>query len=554
MENHSFNQTWREGFWQELNDDTQPWDMIVVGGGITGAGIFREAVRLGLRVLLLEQKDYSWGTSSRSSKLVHGGLRYLKDGHVFLTRDSIVERQRLMRECPGLVEHLNFLISLYEGQKPGRWTFQAGLLIYDLLASRLQHQHLDKQDFLLSAPHLKEEGLQGGLRYGDARTDDSRLVLRLIFEGMRDGGRALNYVRAEKPEPRVDGITAVTVRDRRTDRVCRLQARVVVNATGAWADRLRNGEKRLRPLRGSHLVFHAWRVPAPQAMTILHPDDQRPLFLLPWEGATILGTTDVDHSGNLDTEAAVTAEEVRYMMKVLEVNFPKLNLTIDDIVASWSGVRPVISSGAADPSKESRDHAVWDDDGVMTITGGKLTTFRKMAFDLLHKAKHYLPPIQIDKTPPVMVPPEVPWDRLPPLSQAVRRRLGGRYGLCTEALVRAAEDGELDLVSGTETLWAELRWAARDEQVVHLDDLLLRRTRLGLLLEQGGAAHEARFAAICQAELGWSEARWRDEWRRYRDIWTKYYSIPDALRATEPTAAKAKASVTEQEVSFHASR
>lgn len=530
MGNHSFNQTWRENLWAELCEPHEPWDLIVVGGGITGAGIFREAVRLGLRVLLLEQKDYSWGTSSRSSKLVHGGLRYLKDGHVFLTRDSIVERQRLLRECPGLVEHLNFLISLYEGQKPGRWTFQAGLLIYDLLASQWEHRHLEKKEFHLLAPHLKEEGLQGGLCYGDARTDDSRLVLRLIFEGMRDGGKALNYVRAEKPDGRVDGLTALTVRDQRSDTPCQLKAKLVVNATGAWADRLRHGEKRLRPLRGSHLVFHSWRVPAPQAMTILHPDDQRPLFLLPWEGATVLGTTDVDHPQDLDIEAAVTADEVRYMMKVLEVNFPKLNLTTEDIVASWSGVRPVISTGAADPSKESRDHAIWDDDGVMTITGGKLTTFRKMAFDLLNKAKHYLGPIQIDKKPPVMTPPVVPWSKFPPLSDAVRRRLSGRYGACTEALVRAAEDGELQVITGTETLWAELRWAARDEQVVHLDDLLLRRTRLGLLLAEGGAEHEERFGAVCRAELDWSEARWREEWTRYCAIWRSAYSVPEEFR------------------------
>ncbi len=539
MSQGTFNRQWRTSCLDERLTDDQPWDMVVVGGGITGAGIFREAVRLGLRVLLVEQRDYAWGTSSRSSKLVHGGLRYLKDGHIFLTRASLRERGRLLDECPGLVEPLEFLISLYQGQKPGRWTFQTGLLLYDLLASRMQHSFLDKQAFHLRAPHLKEEGLQGGLCYGDAVTDDARLVLRLLFEGMRAGGVALNYVRAAKPGARRDGLREIELHDQVEDRRFRVRASVVVNATGAWADRLRDGEKRLRPLRGSHLVFPAWRLPAPQAMTILHPDDGRPLFLLPWEGATVLGTTDVDHPLDLDIEASVTADEVRYMMKVLTANFPALNLTSADILASWSGVRPVISSGAADPSKESRDHAIWDDAGMITITGGKLTTFRKMAFDLLTKAKPYLPKFRIQKDLPVMARIALPWAQLPSMPAPVQRRLTGRYGTVAEDLVRGAGPDELTGITGTHTLWAELRWAAKGEQVIHLDDLLLRRTRLGLLLDEGGVAYESRFADICCAELGWSAETWRAEWQRYRMIWREHYSVPGRDSSAEPVIPSA---------------
>lgn len=549
MSGGTFNGQWRKSCLEERLTEDRPWDMVIVGGGITGAGIFREAVRLGLRVLLVEQRDYAWGTSSRSSKLVHGGLRYLKDGHIFLTRASLRERGRLLEECPGLVEPLEFLISLYQGQKPGRWTFQAGLLLYDLLASRFQHGFLDKEAFHLRVPHLKQDRLQGGLRYGDAVTDDARLVLRLLFEGMRAGGVALNYVRAAKPSDRRDGLREIELHDQVQDRRLRVRASVIVNATGAWADRLRDGEKRLRPLRGSHLVFPAWRVPAPQAMTILHPDDGRPLFLLPWEGATVLGTTDVDHQQDLDIEAAVTADEVRYMMKVLTTNFPALNLTKADILASWSGVRPVISSGAADPSKESRDHAIWDDQGMITITGGKLTTFRKMAFDLLYKAQPYLPKFQIQKALPVMARIALPWDNLPPLAAPVQRRLTGRYGTRAEDLVRGAGPDELAGITGTHTLWAELRWAAKDEQVVHLDDLLLRRTRLGLLLEQGGAAYASRFADICCSELGWSDETWRAEWARYLAIWREHFSVPGKAFSDE-----AAGSMVNKEVSSHGRR
>jgi len=369
---------WRNRIWVRLGD---PWDIIVVGGGITGAGILREAARLGLRALLVDKKDFSWGTSSRSTKLVHGGLRYLKQGQFGVTYHSVRERERLLREGPGLIEPLGFLMATYEGDTSRR-VFGAGLAMYDLFASRRDHQYYAADDFQMLAPHVSAEKLEGGFRYGDALTDDARLVLRIIREAVRDGAAALNYAAAERLLLDTDGhVNGVRLRDQVTDRAIELQASVVINATGAWADRLRiqvGGQARIRPSRGSHLIFPAWRFPAAQAITLWHPDDHRPVFVIPWEGGTLVGTTDLDHQQPLDEEPQIDSGETAYLMAVLEARFPKLHLGLEDVLASFAGIRPIVGTGKEDPSKESRAHTVVVDEGLITVTGGKLTTYRLM--------------------------------------------------------------------------------------------------------------------------------------------------------------------------------
>ena len=227
---------WRDQIWSQV---VQEWDIIVIGGGITGAGILREATKLGLRVLLVEQRDFAWGTSSRSSKLVHGGLRYLKEGNIMLTRASVQEREQLLRDGPGLIEPLDFLLATYDGDSPGRLTYGAGLTIYDLLALRWSHRYYSTQDFRLMAGNLSYEGLEGGYRYGDAQTDDARLVLRIIREAVAGGGTALNYVKAEQLVRNKSGqVTGVQLRNLENNKVANVLAPVIINATGAWADRL----------------------------------------------------------------------------------------------------------------------------------------------------------------------------------------------------------------------------------------------------------------------------------------------------------------------------
>jgi glycerol-3-phosphate dehydrogenase len=520
--------SWRDEVWARLGE---PWDVLVVGGGITGAGILREATRAGLKAILVEQRDFAWGTSSRSSKLVHGGLRYLKEGKLGLTRASVAERERLVAEGPGLVERLGFLLATYKGSHPGALTFSAGLGIYDLLALRWSHQHYEAADFRMLAPHITERGLEGGFRYGDAQTDDARLVLRVLQEAVGGGAAALNYAEAKGLVRENGAVAGVRVSDRERKRSVAVRASVVINATGAWVDRLRGevgAPPRIRPLRGSHLTFPAWRFPVAQAVSFAHPHDQRPVFFMPWEGVTLIGTTDVDHDEPLDAEPAVSPEELSYLFAAIDAEFPSLGITANDVLASFAGVRPVVGTGKADPSKESRDHVVWDEEGLLTVTGGKLTTFRLMALDALKAVRHRLPAMRSLKAKTRVLDP-VP-SELPPAAEALdaeaRRRLIGRFGSNAADLVAAALPGELAPIPGTRTPWAELRWAARAEGVVHLDDLLLRRVRLGLLLPHGAQELLPEVRRVCQRELGWDDTRWDEEVERYATTWRSCYSLP----------------------------
>lgn len=524
---------WREEIWQTLG---QEWDLLIVGGGITGAGILREAVRLGLRTLLVEQRDFAWGTSSRSSKLVHGGLRYLKEGKLGLTLASVQERESLLADGPGLIDPLGFLLASYEGDKVGRFVYQAGLTVYDLLALRWGHRYYDTADFKMLAPHLRNQGLKGGFRYGDAQTDDARLVLRVIQEAVADGGVALNYVSAWRVLRDEDGrVYGLSLRDEESGDIADVHARVVINATGAWADRLREqvgGEKRIRPLRGSHLIFPSWRLPVAQAVSFLHPLDQRPVMIFPWEGITLVGTTDLDHQTDLNQEPGISPEEVAYLMAAVQHHFPALDITLDDVTSTFAGVRPVIGSGKEDPSEESRDHVVWEEEGLLTITGGKLTTFRLIALDALKAVRVHFPdmPKALEQLP--VLNPVTISDPPANLNQETWRRLLGRYGAQAQALVDAAQPGELTPVAGSNSLWAELRWAARAEGVVHLDDLLLRRVRLGLVLPHGAASLLPQIRQICQTELGWNDEKWQAEEAAYHALIQRAYSLPD--RASIP--------------------
>lgn len=507
------------------------WDVVIIGGGITGTGIFREAVRMGCKSLLLEQRDFAWGTSSRSSKLVHGGLRYLREGRILLTREAVRERERLLAEARGLVTPMGFLVPIYKDRGPGRWTLQAGLSIYDLIAKRRRHTYLDAKAFAKQVPNIDQKGLAGGFHFFDAQTDDARLVLRLIFEGMDSGGTALNYTRVAAIGRDGDGrVNGVTVEDVQSHQTSFLSAKAVINATGCWAERLHpspHKNRHLRPLRGSHLIFPAHVLPVNQAISTIHPADGRAVFVAPWEGAVIAGTTDLDHPGSLSLEPRITQEEVTYLLDGLRALFPALDLSARDCIATIAGVRPVISEGKYKPSEESREHVVWVDNGLVTVTGGKLTTFRKLAFDALAAAKPFLPAHTApDEEAPVFLP-----FRSQPVSPATVSEgrwetLFGRYGNAAETMIKSTRSSELAVIPGTGTLWAEILHAAAHEKVHHLSDLLLRRVRVGLLTAEGGKAHLRRVRHLCAPVLGWNATRWRKEIRDYREIWRFAHGMP----------------------------
>jgi glycerol-3-phosphate dehydrogenase len=523
----AFSALWQRGGRAGLADVlAREWDVLVIGGGICGAGVLLEAARRGLRALLVERRDFAWGTSSRSSKLVHGGLRYLKDGHVRLTAESVREREMLLRCAPGLVEPQGFAFAQYDGAR-GRRSFLAGLAVYDVMAGRRERHWLGADDFLMAAPNVKRAGLAGGIVYTDARTDDARLVLRVLREALDHGAAAVNHLGAcalLRADGRVCGATLACA-DSGTEYAVR--ARVVVDATGAWSGPLHGAGPRLRPLRGSHLILPAWRLPLARAVSLMHPHDGRPVFAFPWEGATLVGTTDLDHADGMDRAARITRAEVDYLMVALRAQFPHLQLTDEDIVSTYAGVRPVIAGweGGA-PSREGREHVVWSGPGLVAIAGGKLTTFRAIALDALRLVQRELPGWDDPLDACAVFAPVPRPSGAAHVYAGMLRRLHGRHGACTAALLDAARPGELERIPGTETAWAELRWAARCEAVRHLDDLLLRRTRLGLLLRDGATAHFDRIRAICQPELGWDDVRWTEEAAAYRAHWTLHHGVP----------------------------
>jgi glycerol-3-phosphate dehydrogenase len=283
-------------------------------------------------------------------------------------------------------------------------------------------------------------------------------------------------------------------------------------------------------LRGSHLVFPAGALPLSKGFSFIHPADHRAVFVVPWEGAVLVGTTDLDHAQNLSVEPQITEAEVSYLMQGVRSMFPSLNLSLQDCLCAFAGIRPVLSEGKLKPSEESREHVVWTDRGLITVTGGKLTTFRRLALDALKAAKSFLPPdVKLDRKAPVFE--EVP--HAPPLGYGLTpqiwRRLYGRYGAAAETLVRQANSRDLSVIPGTHTIWAELPYVAQNEQVRHLTDLLLRRVRIGLLTPEGGKAYLKRIRKLCQNALPWDRRRWKAETRAYRQHWTHAHALPVRL-------------------------
>jgi glycerol-3-phosphate dehydrogenase len=526
-----WNTEWRQNRWSQLKG---PWDLIVIGGGITGAGILREATRIGLHTLLIEGKDFTSGTSSRSSKLVHGGLRYLNNGQIRLTYEAVRERERLLQQGRGLVYPLGFLMPSYKNDKVPGWLFHAGLIIYDLLALKWGHRRYPAKDLMDRWPFLRQEGLICGYRFIDAFTDDTRLVLRIIREAVKDGGTALNYTHVEDfLRRRSREVCGVVVQDQDPSsggRTMEIEAPVVINATGAWADDLRallGGERRLRQLRGSHLVLSASKIPIVRAISFWHPHNQRPVFLYPWEGTIIVGTTDVDQGPTFESDPSISPTEVDYLMVAARSVFPPLELSLKDVISTFSGIRAVVNTGKADPSKESREHVIWHEDGLVTVTGGKLTTFRVMAHDALRAIRSRLPGHpKLDRRLRVLDMP--PMDSLldAQLDAPTRLRLLGRYGNDAPNVLACAGHEDLQPIGGTNSLWAELRWAARAEAVLHLDDLLLRRIRLGLIAPQGGIPWMDDIRSIAQSELNWDDQRWQQEAEAYIRLWRHSYSLP----------------------------
>ncbi|MBI4563271.1 MAG: glycerol-3-phosphate dehydrogenase/oxidase [Planctomycetes bacterium] len=412
-------------------------NVLVIGGGITGAGIALDAASRGLSVGLLERGDFASGTSGKSSKLIHGGLRYLRQLQFKVTIESSRERTLLMRLAPSLVRPLRFVIPMYGGT----WEHLAvgtGLSLYGFLGNA-PHEKIDGGAARELLPGLLEEGLKDGFVYQDAQTDDCRLVLNALFRSADFGARFANYV-----EVLAAGEGRVLARDRVTGEEFEIAADHVVNAAGVWVDGLRRRAPLVRPSKGAHLVLRHERLPVRCAAVLASAGDRRIVFVIPWSDVVLVGTTDTDYQGSLDHPRA-DAEDVRYLLDLLNRFFPSARIRADDLVSTYAGLRPLLAASGP-PSRRSRKDRIAREHGVWVVTGGKLTTYRRMAKRLVDR---------ITRVP--CRTQDIPLDRPVP---------------------------------------ADVQGFVDEEMALTAADVIFRRTHIGLLASDRGRREAARIASL----------------------------------------------------------
>ena len=511
---------------------SEPLDLLVVGGGITGAGIALDAAARKMRVGLVERLDFASGTSSKSSKLVHGGLRYLEQREFGLVREASTERELLHRLAPHLVEPIPFVIPI-----SNRWRramFGVGLWTYDALASFKNikvHRYLDVAETERLVPPLPKGKLQGGFMFYDNKTDDVRLVMEVLIQARRHGAAVANYARLTHLDPTGE-LCVATVEDEVSQDTFEVTAKRVAVAAGVWSDTVEaltetTSETRLRPSKGIHLVFRRATLPLGEAAAFIpDADRKRMLFVIPWLDAVLVGTTDTPYEGSLDSPT-VEAGDRAYCLDALNAAFG-MSLTEDDIAGAYAGLRPLVAGKAGATADLSRRHALYDiAPGVIGITGGKLTTYRRMAEDLVDRVAAELEITAPSRTRHIRLGSS----NIEGLHLAVSRR-GKRMGFGSDAvadLVRAYGDRALDvldhaeetglterLVDGYPIPGVEAVYSARHEMVVHLADLLSRRTRLSLIDPEAGIGDGSSAAELLAGELGWSRARTLQEVNEHR--------------------------------------
>jgi glycerol-3-phosphate dehydrogenase len=519
----------RKDGWARLDRDL---DLLVIGGGITGAGILHDAALRGAAVALVERGDFGSGTSSRSSKLIHGGLRYLRRMQLRITRTACRERDLLALSNPHLVRPVRFLYPSYEDDATPGWQVDLGLAMYDHLTPvRHRHEKVDGTTAAALVPSLASDGLEFGLLYDDAVADDARLVLAVIAAGVLAGGTAISYAAVDGLVRDGGGrVVGAVVRDLESGSVREVRARVVVNATGVWCDEVRAmaglAHAKLRPSRGSHLLFSGARLPLEVAVTALSPDDGRPVFAVPHPEGTLVGTTDLFHSGPLD-DPRPTADEIAYLLRFAQHVFPGGRLSMGDVTGAFAGVRPVLGSAVEDPSAASREEAVWVERGLVSTAGGKLTTFRATAEKVVNAAVRRLPEGRRDALgSPRSATVALPWRGDPVELVRNMRHLGADEGVATGMVRRlgalalpaaaADPDGLQPVAEGLDVSRAELVWQLRFGAVEHLEDLLLRRIRLGMWQPRLCLDLAPRLRPVLRRAAGWGVARWNAELKRLR--------------------------------------
>jgi glycerol-3-phosphate dehydrogenase len=531
----------------------EPYDILIIGGGINGAGIARDAALRGLRVALVEKGDFGSGTSSKSSKLIHGGLRYLEHGEFGLVFESVSERAVLRKVAPHLVRPLPFLVPIYQDARPGLGIMNIGLWIYDSLAlfrSPKMHRTFRGSRAAALEPALLSDGLRGAIEYYDCVTDDARLVLENVVDARAAGADVLSYTEVLAIERTGGLVRAVRVRDVFTGAEQSLPAHSVIVAAGAWTDELVAkidvglGRELLRRTKGVHIVFPRETLPLRRAITLISQSDGRVTFAIPWKDRTILGTTDTDFEGTAD-EVHATADDVRYLCEAANRYFPAANFRPENVIATWAGLRPLIRDESSSAGDVSREHEVFvRDDGVVLIAGGKLTTYRRMSKECVKKTVRWLRSHRRDVfagrklrkagTKRRPLPGGAGLDRQSMtgvqafahqlterygLPEATAHHLATVYGTRSDKLGKAIHDhpalGE-PLQPDLPYVWAEIDFAVSDDLAATVEDILSRRVPLLLVGRDQGLDVLDRVTARVAELCGWTREQADRQRERYQ--------------------------------------
>ena len=513
----------------------EQFDVLIIGGGITGAGIARDAAMRGLRTGLVEQDDFASGTSSRSSRLVHGGVRYLEHGHLHLVFESSRERRTLLRIAPHLVRPLRFTWPVYRGARVPLWKLGAGLFMYDALAAFRNvkgHRLLSPKEVTGDEPAVKRENLVGGASYYDASTDDARLTLANAMAAEELGGVVVNHARVVRMIREGARTVGAIVEDAAEGEIP-VRAAVVVNAAGPWTDMLRamDGDTQknaVRATKGVHIAVPRERLATHAALTLLSPIDGRVVFALPSTATTIVGTTDTPTDERPESVCA-SGEDIDYLLSAANFFFPAARLTPTDVVAAWAGIRPLVASGfTRDPASASREHRIdRSPSGMISVSGGKLTTYRSMAAEVVdHVERSMGRPRTRSKTHTA----PLPGGDIPSFDQALRaaelevgdaavaRRLVQAYGSRwrqVAALTTAEPALARRIVRELPYVLAEVVYAVEREMAMTLADVLVRRLHVAFDVADHGRAAARVATAVLAGRLEWNNARARTEIERY---------------------------------------
>ncbi len=537
------------------------FDLVVIGGGINGAGIARDAAMRGLSVALLEKGDFGSGTSSRSSRMIHGGLRYLRYLHVRLVREALREREVLLKTAPHLVQPFPFILTVYEGGAGGRLQLKLGLMGYDLLAGSQRvghHEMLSREEILRLEPTLRRDGLQGAFRFFECLVDDGRLTLANVRSAAQNGAAAVNYTEVVELLREDGAVQGVRFRDTLGGGTGAVRARVVVNAAGPWADRLLgmgDAPPILRPTKGIHLVVPRSKLNV-SSIVAFFTGDRRDVFAVPAGDWTYVGSTDTDFSEDPDTVRA-DAADVQYLLDAVNSTFEGTDLSLSDVLATWAGIRPLVSEEGT-PSEVSREHEIrTEPQGLVTIAGGKLTTYRAMAEELVDRvidlegkrsgwspgpcrtADMPLPGGDLEGFERYSVGAaavlEESWGMAPAAASRLVRTYGTEH---VKLLAYALHDRRLlePLGAGCSVLRAQAAFAAAEEMALTLDDFMARRTDLMLFHRDHGLDVAAEAAQEMGRVLGWGRRERQEQVERYRQTAAAMLAF---AREEAPTAVAA---------------